>query len=92
MGNVTPVLAPSGAVAVPGEDTAPAPDEVVPAAADAEENAGGEASEMAHVAELEATLLAASSPEREGPRSPRPPSQPRLQSLPPKPRSEGRKA
>jgi hypothetical protein len=67
---VVPTLTSAGAAAAPEEDAAPAPDEVVPATASAEENAGGDASEMAHVAELEATLLAASSPGREGPPKP----------------------
>jgi hypothetical protein len=59
-----------GAAAAPERDLAPAPDEVVPAAIGAEENTGGETLEMAHVTELEATLLAASSPGREGPPEP----------------------
>jgi hypothetical protein len=59
-----------GAAAVTEEDAAPTPDEVVPATANAEENAGGDASEMAHVLELEATLLTASSPWHKGPREP----------------------
>jgi hypothetical protein len=67
VGTVAHVLASPGAAAVPEEDAAPAPDEVVPATAKAEENAGGDASEMAHAAELEATLLAASSPGHEDP-------------------------
>jgi hypothetical protein len=67
---VVPSLTSPGAAAVPQEDAAPAPDEVVPATAGAEENAGGDASEMAHVAELEATLLAANSPGHEGPPEP----------------------
>jgi hypothetical protein len=67
VGTVAPVLASPGAAAVPEEDAAPAADEVVPATANAEKNAGGDASEMAHVVELEATLLAASSPGHEGP-------------------------
>jgi hypothetical protein len=69
-GTVAPVLASPGAAAVPGEDATPVPDEVAPITANAEEDAGGDASEMAHAAELEATLLAASSPEREGPPEP----------------------
>jgi hypothetical protein len=67
VGTIVPVLASPGAAAVPEEDAAPMLDEVVPATANTEENAGGDASEMAHVAELEATLLAASSPGHEGP-------------------------
>jgi hypothetical protein len=47
---------------------------------------------MAHAAELEAALLAANSPGREGPRSLQPPSQPRLRSPPLRPRSEGHQA
>jgi hypothetical protein len=70
VGTVAPVLASTEAAAVPDEDTAPAPDEVAPATANAEENAGGDASEMMHAAELEAALLAASSPGREGPSEP----------------------
>jgi hypothetical protein len=71
-------------------DVVPAPDENVPTAASAEENPIGDTSEMAHAAELEATLLAASSPARESPRSPQPSSLLSLRSSPPKPRSEGR--
>jgi hypothetical protein len=89
---IAPAPASPGAAAVPEEDAAPAPDEVVPATANAEESAGGDASEVVHAAELEAALLAASSPRHEGPRSPRPSSQPRLRSSPPKPRSEGHQA
>jgi hypothetical protein len=70
VGTVAPVLASPGAAAVPEEDAALVPDEVVPATANAEENVGGDASEMAHAAELEATLLAASSPRHEGPPEP----------------------
>jgi hypothetical protein len=70
VGTVVPVLTSPGAAAVPEEDAAPTPDEVVPATTNAEENAGGDASETAHVAELEATLLAASSPGHEGPPEP----------------------
>jgi hypothetical protein len=60
----------SHGVATAERDDAPTPDEVVPAAISAEENTGGDASEKAHVAELEATLLAASSPGRKGPPEP----------------------
>jgi hypothetical protein len=70
VGTVAPVLASPGAAAVPEVDAAPAPDEVAPAIANAEEDAGGDASEMAHAAELNATLLAASSPGREAPPEP----------------------
>jgi hypothetical protein len=70
VGTVALVVASPGAAAVPEEDAAPAPDEVVPATANAEENARGDASKMAHVAELEATLLAVNSPGHEGPPEP----------------------
>jgi hypothetical protein len=70
VGTIAPVLASPGAAAVPEEDAAPASDEVVPATANAEENAGGDASEVAHAVELEATLLATSSPGHEGPPEP----------------------
>jgi hypothetical protein len=70
VGTVVPALTSPGAAAVTEEDAAPAPDEVVPATANAEENAGGDASEMAHVLELEATLLTASSPWHKGPPEP----------------------
>jgi hypothetical protein len=43
------------------------PDEAAPAAVNIEENAGGDALETAHAAELEAALLAASSPGRKDP-------------------------
>jgi hypothetical protein len=46
------------------------PTEAVAAAATPEEDAGADASEAAHAAELEAALLAASSREREGPAEP----------------------
>jgi hypothetical protein len=67
VGTVAPVLASSGAAAVPGEDAALAPDEVAPTTANTEANAGGDTSDMAHAVELEAALLAASSPGHEGP-------------------------
>jgi hypothetical protein len=70
VGTIAPAPASPGATTVPEEDAAPAPDEVVPAAANAEESAGGDASEVAHAAELEAALLAASSPGHEGPPEP----------------------
>jgi hypothetical protein len=70
VGTIAPVLASPGAAAVPEEDAAPVPDEVVPAAADAEENTGGDTLEVAHAAELEATFLATSSPGHEGPLEP----------------------
>jgi hypothetical protein len=58
------------AASVPEVDSAPVPDEAVVAAVITEENAGADASEAAHVAELEATLLAASSSGREDPAEP----------------------
>jgi hypothetical protein len=92
VGTVAPVLASPGAAAVSEEDAAPTLDEVAPAAVNAEENTGGDTSEMEHAAELEAALLAANSPGREGPPSLQPPSQLRLRSSPLKPRSEGHQA
>jgi hypothetical protein len=70
VGTVSPAPASPRAAGVPEEDVAPAPDEVAPTTVNAEENAGGDTSEMAHAAELEAALLAASSPGREGPPEP----------------------
>jgi hypothetical protein len=64
---VSPTPASPGAAAVPEVDAAPVPDEAAPAAVNTEENVGGDASETAHAAELEAALLAASSPGREDP-------------------------
>jgi hypothetical protein len=91
MNDVVPALTPTGLVAAPEGDAVPAPDKNVPTAATAEENLVGDTSETAHAAELEATLLAASSPGREAlPRSPQPPSRLSLRSSPPKLRSEGR--
>jgi hypothetical protein len=55
---------------VPEVDVAPTPDEAAPITVNTEENAGGDTSETAHAAELEAALLAASSPGREGPTEP----------------------
>jgi hypothetical protein len=62
-------LAPTSleAAAVPEVDTAPAPDDAALVAVNTEENVGGDTSETAHAAELEAALLATSSPGREGP-------------------------
>jgi hypothetical protein len=51
-------------------DDVPTPDGNAPAVASAEENPAGDASQIAHVAELEATLLTASSPGREAPLEP----------------------
>jgi hypothetical protein len=58
-------LTPTEPAATPEGDAVPAPDGSVPAAASAEENTTGDALETAHAIELEATLLAASSPGRE---------------------------
>jgi hypothetical protein len=60
-----------GTSAAPDGDAIPAPDEDVRAAARAGGAPGGDASEVAHAAELEAALLAASSPERKAPPPPR---------------------
>jgi hypothetical protein len=67
---VPPAPASPGAASVPEVDAAPVPDEATAAAVNTEENAGGDASETAHVAELEAALLAVSSPGREDPAEP----------------------
>jgi hypothetical protein len=67
---ISPAPASPGAAAVPEVDAAPAPDEAAPVAVNTEENVGGDTSETAHAAELEAALLAASSPGREGPTEP----------------------
>jgi hypothetical protein len=91
-GTVSPAPASPGAVAVPEIDVAPAPEEVASATVNAKEDAGGDVSEMAQAAELEAALLAAGSPGRESPRSLQPPHQLRLRSSPLKPRSEGHRA
>jgi hypothetical protein len=64
---VPPAPGSPGAASVPEAEAAPVPDE---AAVNAEVNAGGDASETAHAAELEAVLLAASSPGREDPAEP----------------------
>jgi hypothetical protein len=68
--DVVAALTPAGPAAAPEGDAVPAPDGNAPAAASAKENLAGDASETVHAAELEATLLAASSPRREAPRSP----------------------
>jgi hypothetical protein len=70
VGTVSPASASPGAAVVPEVDAAPAPDEAAPVAVNTEENAVGDTSETAHAAELEAALLAASSPEHEGPMEP----------------------
>jgi hypothetical protein len=67
---VPPTPASPVAAAVPKADSAPVPDEAVAAAVNTEENAGADASEAAHAAELEVVLLAASSPGREDPTEP----------------------
>jgi hypothetical protein len=67
---VPPAPASPGVAPVPEVHSAPVPDEAVAAAVITEENAGADASEAAHVAELEAALLAASSPGREDPAEP----------------------
>jgi hypothetical protein len=64
---VVAALTPAKPNAAPEGDAIPAPDGNAPAAASAEENPAGDASETAHAAELEATLLAASSPGHEAP-------------------------
>jgi hypothetical protein len=67
---ISPAPASPGAATVPEVDAAPVTDEAAHAAVNTEENAGGDASETAHAAELEAALLAASSPGREDPAEP----------------------
>jgi hypothetical protein len=67
---ISPAPASPGADAAPEVDVAPAPDEAAPVAVITEENAGNDTSETAHAAELEAALLAASSPGREDPAEP----------------------
>jgi hypothetical protein len=62
--------APASAGAAPGVESTPVPDEAVAVVANTEEDAGADASEAAHAAELEAALLAASSPRRESPAEP----------------------
>jgi hypothetical protein len=65
----TAPFVPAGLEAAPvtEEELAPAHGDVVAAAVPVEEDAAADASEAAHAAELEATLLAASSPGGEGP-------------------------
>jgi hypothetical protein len=70
MNTVVPALPSIRTAAASEGDAVPAPDENVPAAASAEENPAGDPSEMAHAAELDATLLTASSPGREAPLEP----------------------
>jgi hypothetical protein len=89
---VVPALPSVGTSVAPEGDVVPTPDENVPTASNAEENPVGDTSEMAHAAELEATLLAARSRGGEPPpppRSPQPPSRLSLWSSLPKPRSKG---
>jgi hypothetical protein len=69
VGTVSPAPASTGAAAVPEVTAAPAPGEAAPTV-DTKGNAGGDTSEAAHAAELEAALLAASSPRRKGPTEP----------------------
>jgi hypothetical protein len=63
---------PAGLEAAPAaeEELAPAPGDVVAAAVPAGQDAAANTSEAAHAAELEAVLLAASSPGGEGPAEP----------------------
>jgi hypothetical protein len=68
--DVVAALTPTEPAATPEGDAVPAPDGSVPAAASAEENTTGDALETVHAIELEATLLAASSPGREAPPEP----------------------
>jgi hypothetical protein len=67
METVSPAPTSLKAAAVLEVDTAPASEEVAPVAVNTEENIGGDTSETTHAAELEAALLAASSPGCEGP-------------------------
>jgi hypothetical protein len=68
----TAPFVPAGLEAAPvaEEELAPAHGDVVAAAVPVEEDAAADASEAAHAAELEAALLAASSPGGEGPAEP----------------------
>jgi hypothetical protein len=68
--DVAAAFTPAVPAAAPEGDAVPVPDGNAPAAASAEENPAGDASETAHAAELEATQLAASSPGREAPPEP----------------------
>jgi hypothetical protein len=76
---------PAGLEAAPvaEEELAPAHGDVVAAAVPVEEDAAADASEAAHAAELEAALLAASSPGARDPWSQRS-TQPSRRSRPPK--------
>jgi hypothetical protein len=72
VGTTVPAFTSPRSVAAPEGDAIPAPNENVRATDSIGEAPGGDASEMAHAAELEATLLAASSPERDAPPPPEP--------------------
>jgi hypothetical protein len=61
---------PASSEATPGAESTPVPDEAVAVVTNTEEDTGADASEAAHAAELEAALLAASSPGRESPAEP----------------------
>jgi hypothetical protein len=63
---VPPAPVSAGAASVLEVESAPVPSEAIATAATLEEDAGADASEAAHVAKLEAALLAARSPKREG--------------------------
>jgi hypothetical protein len=65
-----PAFADTEAAPVPEVEPAPARSEVIAAAATTEDDAAADTLEVAHVAELEATLLAASSPGDEVPAEP----------------------
>jgi hypothetical protein len=67
---VPPAPASPGAASVHEAEAALVPDEATSAAVNTKVNARGDASETAHAAELEAVLLAASSPGREDPTEP----------------------
>jgi hypothetical protein len=62
--------APASAGAAPGVESTPMPVEAAAVVAITEEDTGADASEAAHAAELEAALLAASSPGCESPAEP----------------------
>jgi hypothetical protein len=67
---VPPAPTSPGAAPVPEVHSAPASNEAVTTAVTTEEDARVDASEAAHVAELEVALLAVSSPGHEGPAEP----------------------
>jgi hypothetical protein len=62
--------APASAGAAPGAESTPVPDEAVAVVANTEEDAEADVSEASHAAELEAALLAASSPGSGSPAEP----------------------